>query len=173
VGPADREALRKAAGEDALAEGEPVEVDGCALAWTLCPRDGEALGRVLAALAERRLGAVVRGGGSRLGLGNPPRGAALVLSTEALAGVDELDADEGVAHARAGTPLAALRDALADTPWELPLDPPGARSTLGGVLAAAAVGPRHLGWGRPRDLVLGIEVALGDGARARAGGRVV
>ena len=171
--PADVEALRKAVGDAALEEHAPVDVDGAALGWTLRPGDGEALARAVRALAERRLGVVVRGGGSKLGFGNPPRGAVLLLSTAAHAGVLELDAEEGVLRARSGTRLAELREALGETGWELPFDPPGANATLGGTLAAAAVGPRHLGFGRPRDLVLGLDAVLGDGVRARCGGRVV
>jgi len=173
LGPDDQEALRKAAGDDALAEHAPVEVDGAPFAWTLRPPDAGALSRALAALAERGLPVVVRGGGSSLGLGNPPRGARLLLETGALDGIVELDPAEGVLCARAGTALAALRAVLEDGAWELPFDPPGARATLGGVLAAAAVGPRHAGYGRPRDVVLGLETVLGDGLRARSGGRVV
>jgi glycolate oxidase FAD binding subunit len=171
--PDEVEALRKAAGDAALEPGATLDVDGCAFAATVCPPGGEALARAVRVLAERGLGAVVCGGGSRLALGNPPRGARVLLSTAGLAGVLALDREEGVLHAGAGTPLAALRDALSDTVWELPLDPPGARATLGGTLAAAAVGPRHLGFGRPRDLVLGTTAVSGDGLRARAGGRVV
>jgi glycolate oxidase FAD binding subunit len=87
--------------------------------------------------------------------------------------VDELDADEGVCHARAGTPLSALRGAAAARGWELPLDAPGANTTVGGALAAAALGPRAQGYGPPRDAVLGLEVALASGERTRCGGRVV
>lgn len=170
---ADQEALRKAAGDGALEAHPAVEVDGAPLAWTLRPPDAEAMARALRVLAARGLPAVVRGGGSRLSLGNPPRGARLLLATGALAGVLELDPAEGVLCAGAGTPLAALRAALEGTAWELPLDPPGAGSTLGGTLASAAIGPRHAGAGRPRDVVLGLEAVLGDGLRARAGGRVV
>ncbi len=164
------DALRRAAGEAAL---EPVEIDGAKLAGTLLPGDADALSRSVAALAERGIGCVVVGGGSRLAFGNPPRGAQVALATRRLDGVAELDADEGVARILAGTPLAAARAAVEAAGWELPLDPPGARSTLGGVLASAAVGPRHLGYGRPRDLVLGLDVVLGDGAATRCGGRVV
>lgn len=170
---ADQQALRQAAGDGALAEHPPVAVDDVALAWTLRPPDVATLARALGALAQRGLPAVVRGGGSRLGLGNPPRGARLLLAIDAIAGVLELDAAEGVLCARAGTPLARLREAVEGTAWELPFDPPGAGATLGGVMASAAIGPRHPGYGRPRDVVLGIETVLGDGVRARAGGRVV
>jgi glycolate oxidase FAD binding subunit len=171
--PDDRRVLRAAAGDEALCEHAAIDIDGAALAWTLEPPDADALARALRVLAARALPVVVRGGGSRLAYGNPPVGARLLLSTRALDGIVEFDAAEGVLCAAAGTPLQTLRDAVDGSAWELPFDPPGARSTLGGVLATAAVGPRHAGFGRPRDLVLGLDVVLGDGLRARCGGRVV
>jgi glycolate oxidase FAD binding subunit len=166
-------ALRDALGAECVREAERVEIDGMAFAPTLVPRDAEALAAALRALSQQGLGCVIRGGGSRLALGNPPRGAGLALSTASLAGVDVLDASEGVCHARAGTPLAEIEAKAAAAGWELPLDPPGRASTLGGTLAAAALGPRAQGFGRARDCVLGLEVALADGTRTRCGGRVV
>ena len=165
--------LRAALGERAVREDERTLVDGIPCEPTLRPADGEALAAALRELAALSLACVIRGGGSRLALGNPPRGPALALSTAALNGVDELDASEGVCHARAGTPIAELADQAHAAGWELPLDPPGAGSTLGGVLACAAPGPRAHGFGRPRDCVLGLEVVLADGTRTRCGGRVV
>jgi glycolate oxidase FAD binding subunit len=171
--PEDAEALRKAAGDAALEAHAPLDADGLALGYTLRPPDGAALARAVRAMAALGIGAVVRGGGSKSALGNPPRGAQLLLSTSSLANVIEVDADEGVLRAQAGARLTALRDALRATGWELPFDPPGAGATLGGTLASAAIGPRLTGFGRPRDLVLGLDAVLGDGVRARCGGRVV
>ncbi len=173
LSPEEQRVLRADVGDGALHEHEPVDIDGAPLAWTLEPPDADALAAALRTLSAHALPVVVRGGGSRLGLGNPPVGARLLLSTRALDGVQEFDAAEGVLCAGAGTPLRTLREALEGSAWELPFDPPGARTTLGGVLATAAVGPRHVGFGRPRDLVLGLDVVLGDGLRARCGGRVV
>ncbi len=168
-----REVLGEAAGEAGLEEHAPLELEGAQLEATLRPRDAAALARVLVALARFGLPALVRGGGSRLGLGNPAPAARVLLETGALTGVDEFDSGEGVCHAGAGTPLADLRAKVRAGGWELPLDPPGRGATLGGVLAAAALGPRALGFGAPRDLVLGLEVVLGSGERTRCGGRVV
>jgi glycolate oxidase FAD binding subunit len=173
IAPAALRTLREALGPECVREDEGASVDGERLAPTLAPADAEALAAALRTLAELSLACVIRGGGSRLELGNPPRGAALLLSTAALAGVDDFDPSEGVCHARAGTPLAAIEACVAPAGWELPLDPPGAGATLGGVLAAAALGPRANGFGRTRDHVLGLEVVLADGARTHCGGRVV
>jgi glycolate oxidase FAD binding subunit len=167
------EALGEAAGEGGLEEHAPVQVDGVAIGVTLRPVDGAALARTLEALGRTGVAALVQGGGSRLGLGNPPRSAEVFLCVERLAGVDEFDAADGVCHAAAGTTLAEVRETVAAGGWELPLDPPGERASVGGTLAAAAVGPRALGFGLPRDGVLGLEVVLASGARTRCGGRVV
>jgi glycolate oxidase FAD binding subunit len=165
--------LREALGPGCVREDEGARVDGEPLAPTLRPADAEALAAALRTLGQLSLACVIRGGGSRLDLGNPPRGASLLLSTALLTGVDEFDASEGVCHAGAGTPLAEIEKLAATSGWQLPLDPPGAGSTLGGTLASAAFGPRAQGFGRPRDCVLGLEVALADGSRTHCGGRVV
>ncbi len=167
------EALGEAAGVGGLEEHVPVQVDGVAIGVTLRPADGASLARTLQALGRTGVGALVRGHGSRLGLGNPPRSADVFLCVERLAGVDEFDAADGVCHAAAGTTLAEVRETVAARGWELPLDPPGEHASVGGTLAAAAVGPRALGFGLPRDGVLGLEVVLASGERTRCGGRVV
>jgi glycolate oxidase FAD binding subunit len=170
------EALAKLSSELAPGCLEPpseIGLEGASPAATLAPRDPEELARAVAALAARGLAALVRGGGTRMGLGNPPRRADVVLSTRRIRGIPDFDAGEGVCRALAGTELSELRSAVNAGGWELPLDPPGRGSTVGGALAAAAIGPRALGFGLPRDLVLGLEVVLGDGARTRCGGRVV
>jgi glycolate oxidase FAD binding subunit len=155
-----------------IAQHAPVSVDGVPVAVTLRPRDGEALSQLLQALGRRGLAVVPAGGGSQLGLGNLPRRVDALLSTERLCEAQPWDPAEGVCHAGAGERLGALRARVAAAGWELPLDAPDA-STVGGALAAATVGPRSLGFGAPRDAVLGLEVALGSGERTHCGGRVV
>jgi glycolate oxidase FAD binding subunit len=173
-GSADLEGLTRALGADWLTGHAPVEVDGVGFDATLEPPDAAALAAAVATLDRLSVGAVVRGGGTQIGMGNPPRrSASLQLSTLRLAGIDTLDADEGVCHALAGTPLAELAAAAEAEGWELPLDALDPASTLGGALASASVGPRCQGFGRVRDHVLGLEVVLASGERVRCGGRVV
>lgn len=154
-------------------EHEPVEIDGFEVSKTLHPRDADELADVLSKLEGSGLGVLVRGGGSALDRGNPPRRADLVLATDAITGIDEFDCDDGVLHVAGGTPLADVRAAANAEGWELPLDPPGETATVGGVLALAGSGPRELGWGAARDCVLGLDVVLPGGMRTHCGGRVV
>lgn len=171
----DGDALERLDGElgGVLEWHEPVYVDGVAARATLRPQGGEALAAALRAIADAGLAALPRGAGTHCGLGNPPRRADVLLSTAGLRGVDTFEPAEGVCHAAAGTPLAALRAAVTGEGWELPLDVPDDAATLGGALAVAAVGPRAQGYGPARDAVLGLEVALASGERTRCGGRVV
>jgi glycolate oxidase FAD binding subunit len=148
----------------------PERFEGRALGERLAPASPGELAEALAALAARGGAALVRGGGSRLAIGNALARDVSALETGGLARLVELDADEGVLLAEAGARLDALRGAAAAAGWELPLDPPGAASTLGGALASAAAGPC---FAQPRDVVLGLEVALASGALVRCGGRVV
>jgi glycolate oxidase FAD binding subunit len=173
LAPGTRARLLEALGDDGVEEAGPLDVDGARPSTALRPGDGEALGRALSVLSGAGAAVLVRGGGTRLGLGNPPRPVDAVLCTERLAGMDEFDPGEGVCHLGAGTRLADARRALREGAWELPLDAPGEGATLGGVIAAGALGPRAQGFGLPRDVVLGLEVALASGARTRCGGRVV
>src|SRR5262245_44284228 len=168
----DLEALAPTLG-NALRFHDPVAVDGVPVNATIEPQDEDDLAAVLAALGDARCAAIPRGAGTQLGFGNPPQRADCFLSLAAFARIDELDASEGVCHAGAGTPLADLRARADEAGWELPLDDAGRGGTLGGALATAALAPRALGFGRPRDVVLGCEVVLADGLRTRCGGRVV
>jgi glycolate oxidase FAD binding subunit len=168
----DLEALAPQLG-DALRFHDPVAIDGVPVNATIEPRDEDDLAALLAALGDARCAAIPLGAGTQLGLGNPPQRADCFVSLSAFAHIDELDASEGVCHAGAGTPLAALRARALEAGWELPLDDAGRGGTVGGALATAVLAPRALGFGRPRDIVLGCEVVLADGLRTRCGGRVV
>ena len=75
---------------------------------------------------------------------------------------------------RSGTTLAELDQITrAERQW-LPLDPFGTRDgTIGATIATGSFGPLAHGFGRARDLVLGLEFVTGDAKVVRGGGRVV
>ncbi len=148
-------------------------VDGVPVAMVARPGSVEEASQVLAGAAADGLAVAFAGGGSKLGLGNPPERADLLVSTERLDQVLEHAAGDLVVRAQAGVRLADLQAQLAPAGQWLALDPPEPRATVGGVVAANASGPRRLRYGTVRDLIIGITVVLADGTVAHAGGKVV
>jgi glycolate oxidase FAD binding subunit len=72
--------------------------------------------------------------------------------------------------------LRELDEALAAADQMLALDAPwGAddAATVGGLIATGDSGPLRHRYGAPRDLVLGVTIALSDGSLAHAGGKVI
>ncbi|HEX8067616.1 MAG TPA: FAD-binding oxidoreductase [Thermoleophilaceae bacterium] len=117
-----------------------------------------------------------RGGGTKLGWGAAAPAPDVELSLAGLDRVVEHNAGDLTAVVQAGVPLARLRGELAAAGQMLAVDPPlgaGDAATVGGVLATADSGPLRHRHGGPRDLVLGVTVALSDGTIARAGGKVI
>ena len=148
-------------------------VDGVPVGRVARPGSVEEASQVLRAAADDGLAVAFSGGGSKLGLGNPPERVDLLVSTERMDQVLEHAAGDLVVRAQAGVRLADLQQLLAPAGQWLALDPPEPRATLGGVVAANASGPRRLRYGTARDLIIGITVVLADGTVARAGGKVV
>lgn len=124
--------------------------------------------------SERSIGIVPQGGNTGLvGGAVPPRGA-VVLSTQRLRAVRDVDLDAGQVTVEAGVTLASLGTALRGTGWEPGVDL-GAResATIGGMVATNAGGTRVLRYGSMRANLLGVEAVLGDGSTvSRLGGLV-
>ena len=115
-----------------------------------------------------------RGGGSHLPLGATPERVDVVLSVECMRRQLAYEPGDMTATVQAGMPLGELQDLLRVESQFVALDPPATpATTIGGVIATNASGPRRLLYGTARDLVLGIGVVGADGSRSKAGGRVV
>jgi glycolate oxidase FAD binding subunit len=122
-------------------------------------------------LAER-----LRSGPVRIcGSGSRPWGAPVDAEPLSTTGLDRIVAHEPgdfTAVVEAGVPLADAQAAFAEAGQMLALDPPGG-GTVGGLVATADSGPLRHRYGAPRDLVIGVALALPDGTVARGGGRVI
>jgi FAD/FMN-containing dehydrogenase len=99
-------------------------------------------------------------------------GGDLVVSTRYLNSLLEHEAGDLTATVEAGLRLSTLNERLAEHGQMLALDPPG-DPTIGAAIAGDLFGPRAHRYGRPRDLVLGVTLVLGDGTVANSGGKVV
>lgn len=140
-------------------------------ATLLEPTDAASAAALLADASARGTRVVVRGHNTGAGTLAP---GAVELSTRQLTSGLVHYAGDLVATVPVGLTLRALNAALAAERQWLPLDPPHAdAATIGGIVATNASGPLRHRYGNPRDLVIGIEVALTSGRVARAGGRVV
>jgi glycolate dehydrogenase FAD-binding subunit len=151
--------LTRPAGDDDVVGGVPARL-------VAAPRSTAEAAALLAATAG--LTVVVRGAGTKLHWGPPPRTLDLIIDTGHLSGVVEHAAGDLITIVRAGTPLRSLD--LGDQ--LLALDGPDG-ATVGGTVATATSGPRRLHYGGVRDLLIGITVVRADGTVARAGGKVV
>ena len=103
-----------------------------------------------------------------------PSGATRILSLANHSGVVDYVPGDLTITVRSGTTLDELdRVTRAEGQW-LPLDPFGSGDgTIGATVATGSFGPLAHGFGRARDLVLGVEFITGDGKVVRGGGRVV
>ncbi|MDP3342541.1 FAD-binding protein [Frigidibacter sp.] len=131
----------------------------------------------LAALVRSAPGPLrVQGGGTR-----GPLAEGDLLETGGLSGIVLYEPAALTLVVRAGTPLAEVQAALAAEGQRLPFEPgemggllarPGA-STIGGVVATNASGPRRVQAGACRDSLIGVRFVDGRGTVVKNGGRVM
>ncbi len=116
----------------------------------------------------------IRGGGTKMGLGNPIQGLDLLISTSRLDRVLEYEAADLTLAVQAGANLAAVQAQLEKQGQFLPIEAPlSGQATIGGVVATNSTGPTRLQYGAARDWLIGVRFILADGTQAHAGGRVV
>ncbi|MGI8863203.1 MAG: FAD-binding oxidoreductase [Solirubrobacteraceae bacterium] len=144
---------------------------------TYAPDTFEDAAAALAAAAAAGDAVQIRGAGTKLAWGTAQPQAQTELCTTSLNQVLEHNVGDLTAVVQAGVPFARLREQLAGEGQMLAIDPPlghpDEEATVGGVIATADSGPLRHRYGAPRDLVLGITVALSDGTIARAGSKVI
>jgi glycolate oxidase FAD binding subunit len=134
------------------------------------PPDATGVAALLHAANNDSLRVFVRGASTK----TPAPEADVVISTMKLTAAVDHVAGDLVATLPAGISLDAANDVLRRERQWLPLDPPrGHRATIGGIIATNDSGPHRHRFGAPRDLIIGVELALASGRRAKAGGRVV
>jgi glycolate oxidase FAD binding subunit len=148
-------------------------IDGITPRLVAEPSSGAACAAVLAAAAAGRVPTVVRGGGTKSGWGRPIDAVDLVVSTKSLADLLVHRDGDLTVTAGAGLTLARLNTALSARGQWLPVDSAFVGTTIGGALATNDSGPLRHRFGTPRDLLIGITLALTDGRVVKAGGTVV
>jgi glycolate oxidase FAD binding subunit len=114
------------------------------------------------------------GGGTKQDYGYLPSKPGAVLHLLGLNRILSHEPDDMIVTVEAGVILADLQATLATKGQFLPLDPLYAtQSTIGGMLATNAYGLSALGYGTPRDWLIGIKVIDASGQWVKGGGKVV
>src|SRR3989475_755621 len=132
------------------------------------------LAEILRLSNEAGLAVIPRGNGTKLGWGNPPTRADLILSTTRLNAIIEHAWADLTVTVEAGCTIQRLQETLAQHGQRLALDPLWPeKATIGGVLSANDSGALRLRFGALRDLIIGVTIALPDGTLASSGGKVV
>jgi glycolate oxidase FAD binding subunit len=121
----------------------------------------------------RKAPLAIRGGATKLWYGEAASGEP--LDTTGHTGITSYEPTELVISARAGTRIAEVEAALAETGQCLPFEPPrfGANGTLGGMVAAGLSGPARAAVGSVRDHVLGTTLLNGRAELLHFGGQVM
>ncbi len=137
-------------------EGRPALV-----AW---PRSAGEVSEVLRYAYEKDMAVVPRGAGTGMTGGSVPPEGSVILSTEKLNRILEVDPDNLNAVVEPGVINGDFQRALAGRGYFYPPDPASMEfCTLGGNVAENAGGPRALKYGVTRDYVMQLEAALPDG----------
>ncbi len=170
-----RQQLNDLVGVEYVREGTALDaIDGLTPTLVVEPASEQEIAAVLARCSEHGLAVAPRGGGTKLGWGNPPRALDIVLSLERLDNLVEHAHGDMTATIQAGMRFADVQTALAQNGQMLALDVEHPEhATIGGIVATNDSGALRVRYGGVRDQIIGITVVRSDGVVAHGGGRVV
>lgn len=169
--------LKEIVGAEALCSGGAAmdyTIQGHIPRYVVLPANVEQLAAVMAACHHAGAVVIPWGGGTKQNRGYLRSVPDVVVATRRLTGVTRYEPEDLTIGIGAGATLAELQAILAEHGQMLPLDAPQPeQATIGGLVATAADGPRRLGYGTLRDLVLGMIVVEVDGTILHVGAQVV
>ncbi|HEX5776025.1 MAG TPA: FAD-binding oxidoreductase [Caulobacteraceae bacterium] len=127
------------------------------------PKSTAEVSAVVGVCAEAGVAITPQGGNTGLVSGQIPQGEVL-LSTERLRAIRDVDAFDDVIVAEAGVTLAAVHEAAEEKRRRFPLSLAAeGTATIGGLVSTNAGGTQVLRYGTMRDQVLGLEAVLPNG----------
>ena len=127
------------------------------------PKTTAEVAAVIGVCAESGAPVVPQGGNTGLVGGQIPLGE-ILLSTERMRAIRDVDAFDDVLVAEAGVTLQAAHEAALAKGRRFPLDIASqGTATIGGIISTNAGGTAVLRYGNTRDLVLGLEAVLPNG----------
>jgi glycolate dehydrogenase FAD-linked subunit len=135
------------------------------------PGGAEEISRILKLANRETIPVFPRGAGSGFTGGALPTKGGIVLVTERMDQILEIDAENLVATVQPGVVTEQFQQAVEKVGLFYPPDPASLKfSTLGGNVAECAGGPRCVKYGVTKDYILGLEVVTPTGDVIRTGG---
>jgi len=128
------------------------------------PKTTDELSRVMAACHRHKQRVITHGGKTGMVGACTAQPNEIVITTERMNRIEQIDRDNHTMIVQAGVPLQLVQTAAEEAGLCFPLDF-GARgsATLGGCISTNAGGNRVIRYGMTRELILGLEVVLADG----------
>jgi glycolate oxidase len=128
------------------------------------PRTAEEISRILALCNEHRIAVTPRGAGTGLSGGALPHLGGVVISTERLNTIIEIDERNGQVTTEPGVITEVLQNAVKEKGLFYPPDPASRGSCfIGGNIAENSGGPKAVKYGVVKDYVLNLEMVLPTG----------
>ncbi len=138
------------------------------------PRNEEEIINVVKFANRKDLKVTVAGAGTKKGFGGLEESFDILISLVEYKGIVEQTVGDMTVTVKAGTPFKEVQDYLSAYNQKISLDPAWSEfATIGGVVVANDSGPKRLGYGSARDLVIGTKIIYPDGSVIRTGGKVV
>ncbi|MDN4523049.1 FAD-binding oxidoreductase [Fictibacillus sp. NE201] len=141
---------------------------------TVFPQTEEEIQGILEYAGEHDKKIAIQGSGSKRGFGGQTDKADILLSLSKYKGIVEHTVGNMTITVKAGTTFHELQTYLAQHQQRVSLDPAWPEhATIGGIVASNESGPKRLGYGSSRDVVIGLRLVYPDGSIIRSGGKVV
>lgn len=161
-------------GGDHVTEGPGVKIDGVGPKLLVRPGSADEAAACMKVCSESDAAVVPAGQMTWLECGNPLKRADVVLSLERMRRIIDYSPPDLTATVEAGLTLNGLNAVTVQERQWLPLDPPGfKRASLGAIAACNSSGALRLGFGTPRDYLIGLKLVHADGTESKSGGKVV
>ncbi len=138
------------------------------------PETPEEVSKVLSFANQERIPVYPRGAGSGLTGGAAPLDGGIVISTEKMNRIIEIDEDNLAVLTEPGVITYDLQKEVEKRGLFYPPDPSSYKySTIGGNIAENAGGPRCVKYGVTKDYVMQLEVVFADGTISKVGSKAV
>ncbi len=151
-------------------------VDGKRPKAIVFPSSIDEVSKIVSYANDNHFAIIPKGSGTKIGTGEIPKKVDIILSTNRLSRIIELDPDNLTVSFESGVKLGEIQKGLAEAGrgYFIPLDPPfKEKATMGGIVATNSSGARRYLYGTVRDWLIGAKAVFPNGDIVSSGGKTV